>query len=247
MITTWDTVTTWYHSKPYFSPFHLVVASDGDSNMRFFRKFSMIRRLVLLIFIISSSRYKIIRCLTSSIVNIQHSLFDLIRCEKAIILERIHRESHLLIRIASHWWRRTADFIFLHLKNWLLVFRRIFFRKNWNKRILKSTTIDSLWFRCLFHFFCYFVFFSCSFSHSHLFRMNALFICSDWFFRLRSHFSLHCFFVFSDLIFSKTYSFVFDQHSFEWDSIILRDVVFRLFSNLSSHIDFEKNFRCIAR
>ncbi len=140
------------------------------------------------IFIISSSRYKTIKCLISSIINIQHSLFDFIRCEKAIIRERIHQKSHLLIRITFHWWRRTVDFTFLYLKNWLLHFRRIFSRKDWNERILKSTTIYSLRFRYFFHFFCYFIFSSLSFSHNHFFRINALFICSDWFFRFRSHF-----------------------------------------------------------
>jgi hypothetical protein len=47
-ITTLPTITTLLTPKPYFSPFHLAVVSDGDSNMRFFRKFSMRRRLVML-------------------------------------------------------------------------------------------------------------------------------------------------------------------------------------------------------
>ncbi len=81
-ITTLPTITSLPTLKSYFSSFHLVVVSDDDSNMRFFRKFSMKRRLILLKFIFSSFRYKISRRFNSSIVNIQSSFFDLIRCEK---------------------------------------------------------------------------------------------------------------------------------------------------------------------
>ncbi len=149
-ITTWATITTLYNFKPYFSLFHLVVVSDSDSNMRFFRKFYVIRRLILLISISLSSRYKIIKRFDSSIFIIQHSLFDL-------IFEKIHQKAYLLICIIFHWWCRIVDFAFLYLKNWFLDFERSFLhlrsRKHWYERILKSTTIWSLWFRSLFHFF----------------------------------------------------------------------------------------------
>ncbi len=212
----------------------------------------MIRRLVILKCFFLSRQFEIIECFNSSIVFILHSFFDFIRCENAIILEKIHQKSHLLINIISHRWNRTVDFAFLYLKTRFLDFERDFLhlrsRKHWNRRILKSTTIKSLRFECLFYFFNYFVFFSFSFFHNHLFRMNAIFFCSDRFFRFRSDFFLHDFFAFSDLIFSKTNRFIFDQNTFEWDSkCSFIDVFFRLFSRFFSHICFEKRFRCIAR
>jgi hypothetical protein len=73
--TTWASTTTWYHPKPYFSPFHLAVVSDDDSNMRLFRKFSMRRRLLILKCPSLSRQFEIIRCFNSSIVLILHSLF----------------------------------------------------------------------------------------------------------------------------------------------------------------------------
>ncbi len=73
---------------------------------------------------------------------------------QVIISKRTHQKAHLLINIVSHWWRRTADFTFLYLKGRFLEFGRSFLhlqsRKHWNRRILKSTTIESLRFRCLF-------------------------------------------------------------------------------------------------
>jgi hypothetical protein len=81
-ITTLSIITTLLTFKSYFSSFHLVVVSDDDNNMRFFRKFCMKRRLILLKSIISSFRYKINRRFNSSIINIQSLFFDLIRCEK---------------------------------------------------------------------------------------------------------------------------------------------------------------------
>jgi hypothetical protein len=67
--------TTFPLPKPYFSPFHLAVVSDDDSNMRFFRKFSMRRRLVMLKWFFLSRQFEIIECFNSSILVILHSLF----------------------------------------------------------------------------------------------------------------------------------------------------------------------------
>jgi hypothetical protein len=73
--TTWAETTTFYNSKSYFSLFHLAVVSDGDSNMRVFRKCCMRRRLVILKRLFLSRQFEIIGCFNSSIVLILHSLF----------------------------------------------------------------------------------------------------------------------------------------------------------------------------
>jgi hypothetical protein len=100
LITTLSMITTFSLSKSYFSSFHLVVVSVDDSNMRFFRKFSMRRRLILLKFILFSSRYKIIKKFNSSIINIQHSLFDFIRCKKKSFKQSSRKE---LIKKLIYW------------------------------------------------------------------------------------------------------------------------------------------------
>jgi hypothetical protein len=74
-IVTLTLITTLYNFKLYFSLFHLVVVSDDDSNMRFFRKFSMRRRLVILKCFFLSRQFEIIECFNSSILVILHSLF----------------------------------------------------------------------------------------------------------------------------------------------------------------------------
>ncbi len=73
--TTLSTITTLLTLKPYFSPFHLVVADDDNSNMRFFRKFSLRRRLIILKCLSLSRQFEIIECFNSSILVILHSLF----------------------------------------------------------------------------------------------------------------------------------------------------------------------------
>jgi hypothetical protein len=90
------------------------------------------------------------------LIDNQHSTFTFWfhSLQKAIISKKTHQKAHLLINIIFHWWRKTVDFTFLYLKNRFLDFKRCFFhlrsRKHWNRRILKSTTIKSLWFRDLF-------------------------------------------------------------------------------------------------
>ncbi len=74
-ITTLSTITTLLTPKPYFSSFHLVVADDDDSNMRFFRKFSLRRRLVILKCLSLSRQFEITECFNSSILVILHLLF----------------------------------------------------------------------------------------------------------------------------------------------------------------------------
>jgi hypothetical protein len=72
---TLSTIVTFPLSKSYFSPFHLAVVSDGDSNMRFFRKFSLRRHLIILKCLFLSRQFEIIECFNSSILVILHSLF----------------------------------------------------------------------------------------------------------------------------------------------------------------------------
>jgi hypothetical protein len=74
-IITLSTITTLLILKPYFSSFHLAVVSDDDSNMRFFRIFSMRRRLVMLKWFFLSRHFEIIERFNSSILLILHSLF----------------------------------------------------------------------------------------------------------------------------------------------------------------------------
>jgi hypothetical protein len=118
LTTTWLTTTTWPHLKSYFSPFHLVVISDDDSNMRFFRKFYVICRLIMLKWFSLSRQLKIIECFNSSILVILHSLFvsfssffdlndDIFLIYKISIFQKLEI---LLINDVFDRWSRSMNF-----------------------------------------------------------------------------------------------------------------------------------------